>query len=58
MAKIIKENTTHDFDVVSTQIQALIDEAQNGKAFPCVQRMKKIVPEYKSKNSIFEQLDK
>ena len=48
----------YDFDVVSTQIQALIDEAQNGKAFPCVQRMKKIVPEYKSKNSIFEQLDK
>lgn len=48
----------YDYDSVSTQIQALIDEAQNGKAFPCVQRMKKIVPEYKSKNSIFEQLDK
>lgn len=48
----------YDFDAVSTQIQALIDEAQNGKAFPCVQRMKKIVPEYKSKNSIYEQLDK
>lgn len=48
----------YDYDSVSTQIQALIDEAQNGKAFPCVQRMKKIVPEYKSKNSIYEQLDK
>ncbi len=48
----------YDFDAVSTQIQALIDEAQNGKTFPCVQRMKTIVPEYKSKNSIYEQLDK
>ena len=48
----------YDFDNVSTQIEALIDEAQNGKAFPCVQRMKQIVPEFKSKNSIYEQLDK
>ena len=48
----------YDFDTVSTQIQKLIEEAQYGKAFPCVQSMKKIVPEYKSKNSIYEQLDK
>lgn len=48
----------YDFDVVSTQIQALIEEAQTGKAFPCVQKMKTIVPEYKSKNSVYEQLDR
>ena len=48
----------YDFDVVSTEIQALIEEAQHGKTFPCVKGMKKIVPEYKSKNSIYEQLDK
>lgn len=48
----------YDFDVVSTEIQALIEEAQYGKTFPCVKGMKKIVPEYKSKNSIYEQLDK
>lgn len=48
----------YDFDTVTTQIQALIKEAQNGRVFPCVQLMKKIVPEYKSKNSIYEQLDK
>lgn len=48
----------YDFDAVSTQIQALIEEAQTGKAFPCVQKMKTIVPEYKSKNSVYEQLDK
>ena len=48
----------YDFDAVSTQIQALIEEAQTGKAFPCVQKMKIIVPEYKSKNSVYEQLDR
>ena len=48
----------YDFDVVSKEIQALIEEAQHGKTFPCVKGMKKIVPEYKSKNSIYEQLDK
>lgn len=48
----------YDFDAVSTQIQALIEEAQTGKAFPCVQKMKTIVPEYKSKNSVYEQLDR
>lgn len=48
----------YDFDVVSIEIQALIEEAQHGKTFPCVKGMKKIVPEYKSKNSIYEQLDK
>lgn len=48
----------YDFDVVSTEIQVLIEEAQHGKTFPCVKGMKKIVPEYKSKNSIYEQLDK
>lgn len=48
----------YDFDSVSTQIQSLIDEACNGMAFSCVQKMKEIVPEYKSKNSIYEQLDK
>lgn len=48
----------YDFDIVATEIQSLIEEAKHGKAFPCVQGMKKIVPEYKSKNSIYEQLDK
>lgn len=48
----------YDFDVVAEQIQELIVEAIDGKVFPCVQLMKKIVPEYKSKNSIYEKLDK
>lgn len=47
----------YDFDTVSVSIQALIEDAKQGKVFPVVQKMKDIVPEYKSKNSVYEQLD-
>ena len=47
----------YDFNIVSVDIQNLIEEAQKGKIFPTVQMMKQIVPEYKSKNSIYEKLD-
>ena len=47
----------YDFDIVTEQIQALIHEAERGKVFPVVQKMKNIVPEFKSKNSVYEQLD-
>ena len=48
----------YDFDVVAEQINKLIEEAQTGHTFPTVQQMKNIVPEFKSKNSVYEQLDK
>ena len=48
----------YDFDKVSMSIEQLILSAQEGKIFPTVQLMKDIVPEYKSKNSIYEKLDK
>lgn len=48
----------YDFDTVSVRIQALIEDAKLGKVFPVVKQMKDIVPEYKSKNSVYEQLDK
>ena len=47
----------YDFDIVTEQIQALIHEAERGKVFPVVQKMTNIVPEFKSKNSVYEQLD-
>ena len=47
----------YDFDVVEKQINELIQLAQEGKTFPTVQQMKAIVPEFKSKNSIYEKLD-
>ena len=53
VAKVLE----YDFDSVSADIQELINEAQNSKAFPTVQIMKKIVPEFISKNSIYEKLD-
>lgn len=48
----------YDYDMVDTLIDKLIRCAQEGKIFPTVQIMKEIVPEYKSKNSAYEQLDK
>lgn len=42
---------------VSSLIENLINEANNGNSFEVVRIMKEIVPEYKSKNSIFESLD-
>ncbi|MBQ1226732.1 MAG: polysaccharide biosynthesis protein, partial [Alistipes sp.] len=47
----------YDFDIVSEQIDQLIALAQRGKVYPTVQEMKRIVPEFKSKNSIYEKLD-
>lgn len=47
----------YDFDAVATEIEGLIAEAKTGKVFPVVKKMKDIVPEFKSKNSVYEQLD-
>ena len=55
MVANVREN---DYDKMSTLIDELIVSAQKGLAFPSVKLMKKIVPEYKSRNSIYEQLDK
>ncbi len=46
------------FDEVSQKIDELIQLSQQPHTYPTVALMKKIVPEYISKNSIFEQLDK
>ena len=48
----------YEYDMVSKQVEDLILLAQKGMVFPAVQRMKDIVPEFRSKNSIYEQLDK
>lgn len=47
-----------EFDVVSQHIQKLIQLTEENKPFMTVSEMKAIVPEYISKNSIYEQLDK
>lgn len=48
---------TYDYIEVNKEIQALIAIAQKGDVWKVVQMMKQIVPEYKSKNSVFEKLD-
>ena len=46
-----------DYDKVSKLIDQLIEMSHQDKAFTTVKMMKQLVPEYISKNSIYEQLD-
>lgn len=46
-----------DFDEVSKEIDKLIEISHQDKAFTTVKMMKQLVPEYISKNSVYEQLD-
>lgn len=55
---LVAKVRAYDYNIVKDQIDQLIATAQTGKVFPTVQIMKDIVPEFKSKNSPYEQLDK
>ncbi len=46
-----------DYDSVSKDIDQLIETSRSSKPFTTVKQMKKIVPEFISNNSIYEQLD-
>ncbi len=48
----------YDFEVVATKYEELIDTAKGGDVIGSVRRMKQIVPEFKSNNSVFEELDR
>ena len=47
----------YDFDTISQQIEELIATSRLNKPFTTVKQMKQLVPEFISKNSIYEQLD-
>ena len=46
-----------EFDKISEEIDDLINVTRQGKPFTTVKLMKKLVPEFISKNSVYEQLD-
>ena len=46
-----------DFKQVSEQIDQLIQMSEQNKPFTTVRQMKTLVPEFISRNSIYEQLD-
>ena len=46
-----------DFEQVSARVDELIEISRKSKPFTTVKLMKQLVPEYKSNNSIYEQLD-
>ena len=47
----------YDFDEIASEIDELIELSYTGKNFLIVKQMKKIVPEFISKNSPYEKLD-
>ena len=54
---MIAKVRTHEFSKVQEQITDLIKYYERGEEEKMVIEMKKMVPEYKSKNSVFEKLD-
>jgi len=54
----IAEVREYDFDEVKQQIDDLIELSKQYDNMETVRKMKEIVPEYKSNNSVYEQLDK
>lgn len=48
----------YEFDDISRQVDELTDIARRYHNMETVRKMKEIVPEYQSKNSVYEQLDK
>ena len=53
----IAEVREYDYEVVSRQVEELIEISKNYDDMATVKKMKEIVPEYISKNSIYEKLD-
>ena len=54
---LIAKVQKYDFETSSKQIHDLINLALNSDNFSIVKKMKSIIPEYKSQNSIYEGLD-
>ena len=54
----IAEVREYDYDEVCKAIDSLVEISKHYDAMKTVKKMKEIVPEYKSNNSIYEKLDK
>lgn len=54
---LIAKVREYDYEQVQQNITELVHLAESNKPFLVVKKMKEIVPEFKSKNSIYEELD-
>jgi hypothetical protein len=54
---MIAKVRTYDFDQVKWEIQQLILLQKEHNNMEIVKKMKEIVPEFKSQNSVYEELD-
>ncbi|RLD64161.1 MAG: polysaccharide biosynthesis protein [Bacteroidetes bacterium] len=55
---MIAKNSKYDYDEISIKISNLIGYVETQNNFEVVKLMKEIVPEFISKNSVYEELDK
>jgi len=55
---MISKTSEADFEFIESNVEILIKLAQQNKNYEVVKQMKFIVPEYKSNNSIYEELDR
>ncbi len=55
---MIAKVRTYDFTLVNEQVEDLIEAASKHYLMPTVAQMKKLVPEFISRNSAYEELDK
>lgn len=55
---LIAQVRENNYELVSEQIVRLFDQTKSNSSMDVVRQMKAIVPEFKSQNSIYEQLDK
>jgi len=54
---LIAKVEEYDYTIISSEVKELIANTDKSNNFEIVKRMKKIVPEFISKNSVYEQLD-
>ena len=55
---MIAQVRQYEYDTVVKSIEPMIEMAHRGEAYEMVKMMKLLVPEFKSRNSVFEQIDR
>ena len=54
---MVAQTREYNFEMIEKHIEELISLSCEYKDLPVVMKMKEIVPEFKSNNSIYEELD-
>ncbi len=55
---MIAQVRRYEYNQIVNEINSIVEEARSGNEIQMIRLMKRLVPEYKSRNSIYEELDK